>query len=150
MLVVGHAREHSHSPCRVGGADRPVATVARVWIGVAVMVVGSLVVAEVGRRSSAGRLDRNYLIGLRTRATLQSDEAWRAAHLAGGRTLVVAGLASAALSVIAGIAGAVSGEDTPVGLLLVVAAVVLAGGAVIAGQRGVAAAMQVAAQGDHP
>ncbi len=113
------------------------------WIGVSAMFVGSLVVAEVGRRSSAGRLGRNHLVGIRVPATLESDEAWRAAHLAAGRTLVVAGLGSAALTVVAAIAGSISGEKAAVAILLVMAAAVLAIGALMSGQRGTKAARSV-------
>jgi len=56
-------------------------------LGVAVLValvlVGAgVVVAAVTRRAADGRLPRNVVAGLRTTATLRSDEAWRAGHAA--------------------------------------------------------------------
>ena len=47
-----------------------------------VLVGAGLLVASVTRRAADGRLPRNVLAGLRTTATLRSDEAWRAGHAA--------------------------------------------------------------------
>jgi hypothetical protein len=39
-------------------------------------------VAAIDRRAADGRLGRNAVAGIRTRATLRSDAAWRAGHAA--------------------------------------------------------------------
>jgi uncharacterized membrane protein len=103
-----------------------------VWIGVAVMVVGSLVLVEVGRRASAGTLPRNHVVGLRLRSTMRDDEAWRLAHLAGGPALVRTGVLCAVSSLAAALVGRVAGEKPADAVLLVVCGVMLVGVAVAA------------------
>ncbi|HEV2071337.1 MAG TPA: SdpI family protein [Acidimicrobiales bacterium] len=46
----------------------------------------------VGYLSATERLPRNGLVGMRTRATMASDDAWFAAHRAGAWSLLIAGL----------------------------------------------------------
>lgn len=46
----------------------------------------------VGKACENGDIARNRALGLRTRHTLASDEAWRVGHVAGGRSLKIAGL----------------------------------------------------------
>lgn len=51
-------------------------------------IVGPLIgllVWVVARAAASGRLGRNGVVGIRTRATQASDEAWRAAHAAAVR-----------------------------------------------------------------
>lgn len=60
-----------------------------VFLGILLISVGVLVF-EVGRRSRSGTLARNWYVGIRTRATLASDENWEAAHRAGGGLLMIA------------------------------------------------------------
>jgi uncharacterized membrane protein len=65
-------------------------------LGIVLAVAGvALIVA--GKLASNGRLKRNRFVGLRTRATTVSDEAWHAAHRVGGPAIVWAGIASLAV-----------------------------------------------------
>ena len=62
-------------------------------VGLALLLAaGGLVLVVVGRRASAGTLKKNPLVGIRTTLTLNSEVAWDAAHLAGGRLLSISGL----------------------------------------------------------
>lgn len=95
------------------------------WSAIAVLtptLVGAgWLIAWIGRRAATGRLDRNWIAGIRTSATLASDEAWEAAHRVAGTMLVWAGAASA----VSGLA-LLSRPSDAVG-----AAIVLAGQAVV-------------------
>lgn len=91
------------------------------------LVVGSLAVVEVGRRSMAGTLPRNRMVGLRMRETLASDEAWAVAHRAAGSTLVSTGVAGIGLAVTAAVIGTTADEDAAGGALVVAALVVVLG-----------------------
>ncbi|WP_150241001.1 SdpI family protein [Nocardiopsis quinghaiensis] len=55
-------------------------------VGLLVLAFGLIVAAgavhHVRNSAAGGALERNVLIGLRTRATLASDRAWREGHLA--------------------------------------------------------------------
>jgi len=62
-----------------------------VFLGILLIVVG-LLLADVGRRSHSGTLARNWWIGIRTNATLAWDDAWEAAHRAGGMLLTIAAI----------------------------------------------------------
>lgn len=63
-----------------------------VWFLAGVFVASGVVVMTVARRGRDGRLRRNELVGLRTRATLSSDEAWLAAHRASYGASATSGL----------------------------------------------------------
>ena len=66
----------------------------------AILMFGAgLVAVGVANRTADGRTGRNSLAGIRTSATMSSDEAWYAAHTAGRRLSVVGGW----VAVIAGI-----------------------------------------------
>ena len=58
---------------------------AALLVGLLVVVTGA-VVSLVNRRAADGRLRRNGVAGIRVRATLRSDEAWRAGHAAAQRS----------------------------------------------------------------
>lgn len=64
-------------------------------------VVLASVFVIVGWLSTTGRLPRNRVVGIRTRATMASDDAWIAAHRAAGPSLFVGAALCAATSVIA-------------------------------------------------
>ena len=92
------------------------------WIGILVMFLGSVVVAEVGRRAASGGLGRNHLAGIRTSATLASDEAWAAAHRDAGSWILWTGVTSAAgMLIVAGLAIIGLREGWIAGGILVVA-----------------------------
>lgn len=59
-----------------------------IGLGLLLMVTGVLL-AVVASRSRRGTLPRNWIVGIRTSATLASDEAWNAAHRAGARALSI-------------------------------------------------------------
>lgn len=62
----------------------------------AIVMFGSgLLVVEVAKRTADGRTKRNPIAGIRTSATMSSDEAWDAAHAAGRRMTVLGGWMSA-------------------------------------------------------
>ena len=62
-------------------------------VGLALLLAaGGVALVVAGRRASAGTLRKNPLVGIRTTLTLNSEIAWDAAHLAGGRLLSIAGL----------------------------------------------------------
>lgn len=72
------------------------------WLGGAVLVgilavvmIGSgLLVIGIARRAADGRTGRNPVAGIRTKATMSSDEAWDAAHAAGLQLTVIGGWAA--------------------------------------------------------
>jgi hypothetical protein len=77
--------------------------VAGIVLGV-VLVGSGVVVERIARRASSGTLLRNGLAGVRTKATMASDEAWLEAHQRaegptriGGIACAVAGLVDLAM-----------------------------------------------------
>lgn len=69
----------------------------------AILIAAGWLLLHVARRAAAGTLKRNQLAGIRTRATLSSEAAWRAAHTAaesdsvrGARGLIIGGIAAGA------------------------------------------------------
>lgn len=56
--------------------------------------VASLALLVVGLMGLTGRLPRNHFAGIRTRATLASDEAWREGHRLGSAPLIFAAVAA--------------------------------------------------------
>lgn len=99
--------------------------VARLVVSVVMLAAGVLLV-WMARAAASGRLRRNQLAGIRTRSTMASDEAWRAAHVRARRPTTLAGvvsMASAALALLpVGMpvvaAGALSGCLAMLGLVL--------------------------------
>ena len=74
----------------------------------AILIAAGWLLLRLARRAAAGTLKRNQIAGIRTRATLSSEAAWRAAHIAaesdsvrGARGLVVGGLAAGATGTLA-------------------------------------------------
>ncbi len=75
-------------------AGTRMATSDAVVLGVLMIVSGGLLVG-VGWAAATGRLRRNWFAGIRTTASMSSDEAWDACHRAGGRLMAAGGVASA-------------------------------------------------------
>lgn len=71
------------------------------------MVVAGIAVIVISKRAADGRLGKNRLAGIRTRATLSSDEAWEAAHQAGLRPSLVGGWISMATGIVPLVIGVV-------------------------------------------
>lgn len=101
--------------------------VARILIA-ALMAAAGAAIIWTARAGASGRLRRNNWAGIRTRATLASDDAWLAAHQAarrpteaGGWIAVVAGLAIMVLPAqteIAIVVGALGGSVLMLGFVL--------------------------------
>ncbi|GAB3213524.1 SdpI family protein [Marinactinospora thermotolerans] len=110
-------------------------------IGIVSLAVGLLTAAgvllAVARSAAKGELERNPMVGIRTRTTLSSDAAWRAGHRAAApwltraaQTALVAGIVSGVIAVVQAVTGAggaavlaVPGAGWILFLLLVVVAV---------------------------
>lgn len=60
-----------------------------------ILVATGVFVVTTARRLADGRIAKNWLLGIRTPATLASDGAWLAAHRAGERDLVRCGWSAA-------------------------------------------------------
>ena len=102
-----------------------------VFLGVLLIGAGVLVF-EVGRRSRAGTLARNWYVGIRTRSTLASDENWDAAHRASGGLLMIGGVGP-----VVGGAIVLLGPSNAVGLSVILAALGwLVGFVIVAGIKG--------------
>ena len=56
------------------------------------MVVGGIALMVLGLMARSGRLTRQMVVGLRTQATLASDEAWRAGNQAAAGWVIGAGV----------------------------------------------------------
>lgn len=106
---------------------------------VVVMVATGVVLLATARAGADGRLRRNGLVGIRTPATMASDEAWRAGHVAAEPATRWAGWVAIASGVPALLPVAVG---VGVGSVLAGSAAVLAlvvRGAVVAGRAARAA-----------
>jgi uncharacterized membrane protein len=118
------------------------------WVAVGVLspvlVAAGVLIGWIGIKATKGTLERNWMAGIRTKATLESDEAWEAAHYAGGRLMTWAGASSVVAGLLllvqpSNIAGLVI-LSVGVGLLLVLV--------VVSGIKGDRAAKAVLADGD--
>lgn len=93
-----------------------------ITLPVTIVLVGVGVgVRELAVRGADGRLKRNRIAGLRSPATLASDEAWAAGHEAGltdtvrgGTVAIWSAIVSFALSWLLGASGAVDAEGVVV------------------------------------
>lgn len=114
-------------------------------IAIIVLLLASLAVLELGRRSTAGTLPRNRLVGLPVRATIEDHESWLIAHRAAGSTLMSTGIVSVGLALTAAIIGLTAGRDAAASAL-VVAAVLLVLGVIVSVRVG----LRALAEADGP
>jgi len=89
--------------------------VARIILGV-VMVVSGVLLVWSARAAADGRIRRNQIVGIRTVSTLESDEAWIAAHRRARGVTQWAGIAA----IVSGL-----GAALPVPMGVVVAGVIV-------------------------
>lgn len=61
-------------------------------LGGIVLIGAAVLLFVIGRMSAAGTLKRNWIVGIRVKSTLESDEAWETAHKAGGWMLQLSAL----------------------------------------------------------
>jgi uncharacterized membrane protein len=96
--------------------------------------LGAVTLLTVGLMGLLGRLPRNHFAGIRTRATLASDEAWAEAHRAGSAPMIFAAVAALAMG-LAVLPFVLAGEvgDGLALAVLTVQGVLLVGGAIASG-----------------
>ncbi len=73
---------------------------ARIVLFVVLVGAGALVI-WMARATASGRLKRNPLAGIRTPRTMESDEAWLAAHVRAKRPTLLAGASSVGMGCVA-------------------------------------------------
>ncbi len=61
-----------------------------------ILIVSGVLVAVVGRLGATGRIQRNGLIGIRTKRSMADDESWQPWMHASGASLIAAGAAAIA------------------------------------------------------
>ena len=103
------------------------------------MVIGGVSLVFVGAMAREGRLTRQWVVGLRTEATLSSDAAWDAAHRAGAGGIGAAGVVLA----LGGVLVMLTDSETAAGVLALVAVGVMLVPLVIAFRKGQSAARSV-------
>ena len=103
------------------------------------MMVGGVALIVLGALGRTGKLTRQSIVGLRTKATLASDEAWKAAHEAGASWVVGAGAILAA----GGVLVILTDSETTGDVVALIATALMLIPLVIAFRRGQAAAHSV-------
>ncbi len=98
-------------------------------IGFALGLGGLLIIAGialwvVAQRTATGVLGRSQFVGIRTRSTMASDQAWLAAHQAAQRALQVAAVELGLTGAMAAVAG---GNNDLLILILVVGTALMSG-----------------------
>ena len=106
--------------------------------GIAMMVGGTALVV-LGALARAGRLTRQSFVGLRTKATMASDEAWDAAHEAAANWVVGAG----AVLFAGGVGVMLTDSETTGDAVALIATALMLIPLVMAYRRGQAAAQSV-------
>ncbi len=80
-------------------------TMDRDWTAAAVLLVlmvgVGILLIWMARATASGRLKRNHIAGIRLPSTMDSDEAWSAAHVRASRPIFWAGTVSIATGVLA-------------------------------------------------
>ena len=109
-----------------------------IFAGIA-MMVGGVALIVLGVLGRTGKLTRQSIVGLRTKATLASDEAWNAAHEAAADWVVGAGAILAA----GGVLVMLTESETTGDVVALVSTALMLIPLVIAFRRGQAAAQSV-------
>lgn len=71
------------------------------------LVAAGVAIISISARAADGRRGRSRVAGIRTRATLRSDEAWLAAHRAGERSTRIGGWLTIVSGLVPLVAGAI-------------------------------------------
>jgi uncharacterized membrane protein len=100
------------------------------------MMVGGAALAVLGATARAGKLSRQSVVGLRTKATMASDEAWKAAHEAAAKWVVGAG----AVLFVGGVLVMLSDSESTGNVVALVATALMLVPLMVAFRRGQAAA----------
>lgn len=103
------------------------------------LIVGGIALIVIGAIARAGRLTRQSVVGLRTKATMASDEAWQAAHEASADWVISAG----AVMFVGGFVVMLTDSETTGDVVALGATAVMLIPLVIAFRRGQAAARSV-------
>jgi len=103
------------------------------------LIVGAIALIVLGVIARAGKLTRQSAIGLRTKATMASDEAWKAAHEASANWVIGAG----AVMLVGGAVVMLADSETTGDVVALGVTAVMLIPLVIAFRRGQAAARSV-------
>ena len=103
------------------------------------LIVGGIALIVLGAIARAGKLTRQSVVGLRTKATMASDEAWKAAHEASADWVIAAG----AVMFVGGVLVMLTDSETTGDVVALGATAVMLIPLVIAFRRGQAAARSV-------
>jgi uncharacterized membrane protein len=103
------------------------------------MMAGGIALIVLGAIARAGKLNRQSVVGLRTKATLASDEAWKAAHEASATWVIAAG----AVLLAGGVLVMLTDSETTGDVIALIATALMLIPLVIAFRRGQAAAQSV-------
>ena len=103
------------------------------------MMVGGAARIILGALGRTGRPTRQWVVGLRTEATLVSEEAWKAAHEAAATWVVGAG----AVLFVGGVLVMIADSETTAGVVALIAVAVMLIPLGVAYRRGQAAARSV-------
>ena len=106
--------------------------------GIALMI-GGIALVVLGAIGRAGKLTRQSVVGLRTKATLASDEAWKAAHDAAANWVIGAGT----VLLVGGVLVLLTDSETTGDVVALIATALMLIPLVIAFRRGQAAAQSV-------
>lgn len=103
------------------------------------MMVGGAALIILGVLGRTGRPTRQWIVGLRTKATLASDEAWKAAHEAAAPWVIGAG----AVLFAGGLSVMLTDSETTAGVVALIAVAVMLMPLGVAYRKGQAAAQSV-------
>jgi len=103
------------------------------------LIIGGVAIVGAGALGKAGRLSRQSIVGIRTKSTMASDEAWFAAHRAGAVWVMAGGV----LMALGGVLTILAETEEAAGVVALITAGVGLVPIVIGGVRGNSAARSV-------